>query len=64
MDISLKNEINSCITELRSIARELDDAADEVAASIQGMNTGKYTKDLYHSADKYREAARKLEKIK
>lgn len=64
MDYSLKNKINSCITELYSIARDLESAANEVDGSITGMNTKKYTKKLYSCASKYRTAARELEKIK
>ena len=35
----------------------------EVKASIQGMNTAKYTNSLYDCAKKYRKAAQNLEKI-
>lgn len=64
MDSSVKYEIDSCITELRSIAAQLEDAADEVQSSISGMNTGKYTNALYECAKKYRSAAGKLSTIK
>lgn len=56
-------EISSCIRELYSIANALEDAADEVTASIQGMSTWYYTNALYICADRYRKAAQKLEKI-
>lgn len=64
MDYAVQSEINSCIRELRSIASELEDAASEVTASINGMNTRKYTNALYNSAKKYRKAADKLSNIK
>ncbi|KIR01534.1 hypothetical protein P261_00348 [Lachnospiraceae bacterium TWA4] len=63
MDSYIQHELDSCIVELYSIARELENVANEIRASIQGMNTNKYTKDLEKCADKYRKAARRLEKI-
>lgn len=47
-----------------AIADELEDAAAEVKASIKGMNTGKYTNELYVCAKKYRGAARNLERLR
>lgn len=64
MEYSLRVELDSCISQLYRIASELEDAAIEVKASISGMNTKKYTQTLYSCAEKYRRAARKLEKIK
>jgi hypothetical protein len=64
MDSAVNSEVYSCIRELYAIANELEDAAGEVKASIQGMNTGKYTNDLYSCAQKYRNAARNLERLR
>lgn len=64
MDSAVSSEVYSCIRELYAIANELEDAAREVNASIQGMNTWKYTNDLYSCAEKYRRAARNLERLK
>lgn len=64
MDAAVSSEVYSCIRELYGIANELEDAAGEVKASIQGMNTWKYTNDLYTCAEKYRRAARNLERLK
>lgn len=64
MDQSLRNELNSCIGELKEIANALEDAAAEVTASIEGMYTWFYTNTLYNCASSYRSAAQKLEKIK
>ena len=63
MKQSLRNELDSCISELYAIANALEDAAAEVTASIKGMSTWCYTDALYDSASSYRKAARKLEKI-
>ena len=63
MEQALKNELTSCIRELYAIANELDDAAAEVKASIQGMSTWYYTSTLCNCASSYRSAAGKLEKI-
>ena len=62
--MSVKSEVNACIRELRAIANELEDAAEQVEKSIQGMNTRKYTNDLYRCAEKYRRAANQLERIR
>ena len=64
MDSAVSSEVYSCIRELYAIANELEEAAEEVKASIQGMNTWKYTNDLYSCAEKYRRAARNLERLK
>lgn len=64
MDWSLRRELDSCITELNSIVRQLYDVSDDVASSISGMNTKKYTKSLDKAADKYQKAANKLKKIR
>ena len=64
MDSGLKSELNSCINELYSIANGLEEAAEEVAASIKGMNTKPYTNTLYDCAKKYRSAASKLSRIR
>lgn len=64
MDSGLSYEVYNCISELYAIANELEDAAAEVQASIQGMNTWKYTNDLYNCAQKYRNAARNLERLR
>lgn len=64
MDSVVSSEVYSCIRELYAIANELEDAAGEVKASIQGMNTWKYTNDLYNCAQKYRTAARNLERLR
>lgn len=64
MDAAVSSEVYSCIRELYAIANELEDAAGEVTASIQGMNTRKYTNDLYRCAEKYRRAAWNLERLK
>lgn len=60
----VSSEVYSCIRELYAIADELEDAAAEVKASIKGMNTGKYTNELYVCAKKYRGAARNLERLR
>jgi len=64
MDSSLKWELSNCISRLKTLANELEHAADEVQASIQGMSTRKYTNTLYSCAKKYRKAAQRLERIK
>lgn len=64
MDSHVRAELSACIRELRAIAAELEDAADEVKASIQGMSTWRYTNALYNSADRYRTAAARLDRIK
>lgn len=64
MDSFVRSEIYSCVRELYSIADGLEDAAGEVSASIKGMNTTKYTSDLYDCARKYRGAARNLERLR
>lgn len=64
MDATVSSEVYGCIRELYSIANELEEAADEVKESIQGMNTSKYTKELYACAQKYRRAAQNLERLR
>lgn len=64
MDWSLRRELDSCIYELNSIVKQLYEVSDDVADSISGMNTKKYTKSLDKAADKYKKAANKLKKIK
>lgn len=64
MDLLLRYELDRCITELYQVAAALEDAADEVGRSIQGMSTRQYTNSLYNSADRYRRAANKLARIK
>lgn len=63
MEASVKNEINSCIAELRSIAQALDEAASQVTSSVSGMSTRKYTDALQAYAENYRKAANKLSNI-
>lgn len=64
MDEAIHIDVSGYIRELYAIADELEEAAGEVSASIQGMNTRKYTNDLYACAQKYRKAARNLERIR
>ena len=64
MDAALRNELDSCISELRDIARVLDQQANEVTGSIQGMSTQKYTNALHRYAENYRRAANKLSNIR
>lgn len=64
MNRNVKSELESCIRELYSIARELDSISNDVKTSISGINTVRYIQGLENSANKYRKAAQKLEKIK
>ncbi len=64
MDRSLRNELNSCVTELQAIVRQLYAVSSDITDSISGMNTRKFTNGLERSADKYQKAANKLKKIK
>lgn len=64
MNSNVKSELESCIRELYSIARELDSISNDVKTSISGINTVRYIQGLENSANKYRKAAQKLEKIK
>ncbi len=64
MDRSLRRELDYCINELNAIVRQLYEASDDVAESITGMNTKKYTKSIDKAADKYKKAANKLKKIR
>lgn len=64
MDWALRQEINSCISEINSIVRQLRYVSDDVADSISGMNTKKYTQSINNAADKYEKAAKKLRTIK
>ena len=63
MDNFSHAELRACISELYKIANELEEVSSEISASIQGMNTVKYTRRLYRCAEEYRKAARNLEKI-
>lgn len=63
MEQSLRNELDSCISELRGIACALDSAAEEVRCSISGMSTWYYTFALEQCAESYRKAANKLDSI-
>ena len=63
MEQSLRNELDSCISELRGIASALDSAAEEIRCSISGMSTWYYTFALEQCADNYRNAATKLDNI-
>lgn len=64
MERSLRNELDSCISELRSIVRQLNGVSADIKDSISGMNTNKFTNSLEKSAGKYKKAADKLSKIK
>lgn len=64
MDRALKNELNECIQELRSIYYALQEASYEVEHSISGMNVSHYCRVLENCADKYKNAANQLKKIK
>ena len=62
--MSVYSDIRECETELRSIARELEDVADDLKDAIIGMSLFKYTWTLENCAEKYRKAANKLSRIK
>lgn len=64
MDRWLRNELNSCISELRSIVNELYAVSADISNCINGMNTKKFTDDLERTAEKYNNAVKKLKKIK
>ena len=64
MNSSLRYEIDECINEINSIVRQLRQVANDIEQNISGMNTGKYTRGLETSADKYKKAADKLRKIR
>ena len=64
MNSSLRYEINECINEINSIVSQLRQVANDIEQNISGMNTGKYTRGLEASADRYKKAADKLRKIR
>ncbi len=64
MEHSLRIELDNCISELRSIVRQLNGVSSDIKDSVIGMNTNKFTKELEKSAEKYKKAANKLSKIK
>lgn len=64
MNKNLRAEIDDCIAELNAIIRQLNSVSSDITRNISGMNTGKYTRSLEKSAEKYQKAVNKLYKIK
>lgn len=64
MDSGLRSEINDCIRELYAISNELEEVSNDLQRSISGMVLSPYTLILEFCAEKYRLAAKKLEKVR
>ena len=63
MDFALREEIRSCINNMKQTAKYLDQAADQMEASIQGLGDMKICRRMRSDANKYRKAARELSKV-
>ena len=63
MDFALREEIRSCINNMKQTAKYLDQAADQMEASIQGLGDMKICRRMCSDANEYRKAARELSKV-
>lgn len=63
MDFALREEIRSCINNMKQTAKYLDQAADQMEASIQGLGDMKICTRMRSDANEYRKAARELSKV-
>jgi predicted transcriptional regulator len=63
MDRRAKESLNRIMTELSSIARELEGVASELN-SIKGIGAEKCTSKLYKISNKYKYAKSKLSTLK
>ena len=60
MDFALREEIRSCINNMKQTAKYLDQAADQMEASIQGLGDMNICKRMRSDANDYRKAATEL----
>lgn len=63
MDFALREEIRSCINNMKQTAKYLDQAADQMEVSIQGLGDMKICRRMRSDANEYRKAARELSKV-
>ena len=63
MDFALREEIRSCINNMKQTAKYLDQAADQMEASIQGLGSMRICTRMRSDANEYRKAARELSKV-
>lgn len=65
MDFALREEIRSCINDMKQTAEYLDQAADRMEASIKGEGLGsmRICTRMRSDANEYRKAARELSKV-
>lgn len=60
MDFALREEIRSCINNMKQTAKYLDQAADKLEASLQGLGKMNICKRMRSDANDYRKAATEL----
>lgn len=60
MDFALREEIRSCINNMKQTAEYLDQAADKLEASLQGLGKMNICKRMRSDANDYRKAATEL----
>mgnify|MGYP000190012417 CR=1 FL=1 len=62
MNYALQNEMRSCINDMRQTAKYLDEAADKLEASLQGLGKMNICKRMRSDANEYRKAANEMGK--
>ena len=62
MDFALQTEIRSCMNEMKQTANYLEQAADQLEASLQGVGNMRICQRMRADANDYRKAANELGK--